>query len=317
VKHLKAVARKHKALIAVFLSMGIFWTFLQNYAPFYFQRVVDNFTDGTLTAINIVVYSTVLFASSIMGYLYNYPERKLDNSIVQGLKLAALRKMSVIDYLTYTKLGTGALIQRIENGASAGRYILNNYYLRIARDLLPSMIFSIVFVFAINRTIMTALVGCYIIMYLASNLLLKALYKVKEGILVNEEKFNHFLVRGFMELVVFRTNRRFAREIAKTEAASKEIISSSVKMLMVHEAFFNICGLFVFFIKIGIIIYGWTTGELTIGQIVALLVLVEKTYEPIAVFNVVNVYNKLEKIAFARYTEFLDAKEDAGSLKEK
>ena len=49
---------------------------------------------------------------------------------------------------------------------------------------------------------------------------------------------------------------------------------------------------------------------MTIGQIVALLVLVEKTYEPIAVFNVVNVYYKLEKIAFARYTEFLDAKED-------
>jgi ATP-binding cassette subfamily B protein len=113
-----------------------------------------------------------------------------------------------------------------------------------------------------------------------------------------------------MELVVFRTNRRFAKEIAKTEAASKEIISSAVKMLMVHEAFFTICAFFVLFIKIGIIIFGWTTGELTIGQIVALLVLVEKTYEPIAVFNVVNVYYKLEKIAFARYTEFLDAKED-------
>jgi len=147
-------------------------------------------------------------------------------------------------------------------------------------------------------------------MYMASYLLLKILYKVKERILVNEEKFNHFLVRGFMELVVFRTNRRFAKEIAKTEAASKEIISSAVKMLMVHEAFFTICAFFVLFIKIGVIIYGWTTGELTIGQIVALLVLVEKTYEPIAVFNVVNVYYKLEKIAFARYTEFLDAKED-------
>jgi len=157
---------------------------------------------------------------------------------------------------------------------------------------------------------MIALVVCYIVMYLASNLLLKALYKVKERILVNEEKFNHFLVRGFMELVVFRTNSRFAKEIAKTEAASNEIISSAVKMLMVHEAFFTICAFFVLFIKIGVIIYGWTSGALTIGQIVALLVLVEKTYEPIAVFNVVNVYYKLEKVAFARYTEFLDAKED-------
>jgi ATP-binding cassette subfamily B protein len=309
-KHLKAVAGKHKALIAVFLAMGIFWTFLQNYAPFYFQRVVDHFADGTLTAAHIAVYSMVLFADYIMGYLHQYPERKLDDSIVQGLKLAALHKMAVIDYLVYTKLGTGALIQRIENGASAGRYILNNFYLRLARDLVPSMIFSIVFVFIINKTIMTALVISYIIMYLASNLLLKALYKVKERILVNEEKFNHFLVRGFMELVVFRTNRRFAKEIAKTEAASREIIASSVKMLMVHEAFFTICAFFVFFIKVGLILYGWITGDLTVGQIVALLVLVDRTYEPIAVFNVVNVYYKLEKIAFARYTEFLDAKED-------
>lgn len=309
-KHLKKIAGKHKALIAVFLIMGIIQTFLQNYAPFYFQRVVDNFAEGTLTATSIVVYSTVLLVVYIMGYLYQYPERKLNDSIVQGLKLAALRKISVIDYLSYTKLGTGALIQRIENGASAGRYILNNFYLRLVGDLLPSMIFSIVFVFILNRTIMVAFVICYIIMYLASNLLLKALYKVKERILVNEEKFNHFLVRGFMELVVFRTNNRFAKEIVKTEAASKEIISSSVKMLMVHEAFFTICAFFVLFIKIGVISYGWITSKLTIGQIVALLVLVDKAYEPIAVFNVVNVYYKLEKIAFARYTEFLDAKED-------
>ena len=109
-KHLKAVVEKHKALIAVFLAMGILGTFLQNYTPFYFQRVVDNFANGTLTATNIVVYSMVLFANYIMGYLYQYPERKLNDSIVQGLKLAALRKMAVIDYLAYTKLGTGALI---------------------------------------------------------------------------------------------------------------------------------------------------------------------------------------------------------------
>jgi len=310
-KHLKGVAGKHKALIAVFLATGIFWTFLQNYAPFYFQRVVDNFAGGTLTAINIIFYGAVLLADYVVGYLYNYPERKLDNSIAQGLKLAALRKMAIIDYLAYTKHGTGALIQRIENGAAAGRYILNNFYLRLARDLIPSMVFSVVFVFFINRTIMAALAISYVVMYIASNFLLKALYKVKERILVNEEKFNHFLVRGFMELVVFRANRRFTKEIAKAEAASREIISASVKMLMVHEAFFTVCAFFVFFIKIGIIVYGWTTGDLSIGQVVALLILVDRTYEPIAVFNVVNVYYKLEKIAFARYAEFLDAKEDA------
>ena len=309
-KHLQAVAIKHKALIAGYVAIGIIWTFLQNYSPYCFSRVIDNFTNGTLTVANIAIYSAVIFANYFMGYVRNYPDRKLNDSILQSLKLAALRKISVIDYLTYTKLGTGALIQRIENGAEAGRYMLANFYVRLARDLLPSMIFSIVFVFALNRKIAVALVLCYMVMYIASNLLLKALYKLKERILVNEELFNHFLVRGFMELVVFRTNRRFAAEIAKTEAVSKEIVSSAAKVFMIHEAFFTICSFFVGCLQIGVIVYGWTTGDLTIGQIVALLALVDKAYEPIAVFNVVNVYYKLEKVAFTRYTKFLDAKED-------
>ena len=73
VKHLIKVARKHKALIAMFLLMGLFWTFLQNFTPLYFQTVVDNFTDGSLTAGNIAVYGTSLIALYIMGYVINYP----------------------------------------------------------------------------------------------------------------------------------------------------------------------------------------------------------------------------------------------------
>lgn len=49
---------------------------------------------------------------------------------------------------------------------------------------------------------------------------------------------------------------------------------------------------------------------MTIGQIVALLLLVDNAYQPIAIFNVDYVAYKLGKIAFARYTEFLDSKED-------
>ena len=67
VKHLKVVARKHKALIALFITMGLFWTFLMNFAPPYFQTVVDNFTDGTLTAANIAIYGTALMLLYIMG----------------------------------------------------------------------------------------------------------------------------------------------------------------------------------------------------------------------------------------------------------
>ena len=309
-KHLKIVAVEHKALIAVFITMGLFWTFLMNFAPLYFQIVVDNFTNDTLTVTNIAIYGTALTLLYIMGYLVNYPWNKLSRNIEQSLKLTALRKISVIDYQAYTKLGTGSLIQRIENGSSAGRRILFDFFLRLAGELLPSMIFSIIFVFLINRTVMVVILLGYVVVFAVSNLLLKILYKVKERILVNEEQFNHFLVRGFMEMVTFRINRRFLREIQKTENASSEIVSSSVKIRMAHEAFFTIFAILVGFMKIGIIVYGWTTGYLTIGQIVALLLLVDNAYQPIAIFNVDYVAYKLDKIAFARYAKFLDSKED-------
>ena len=310
VKHLKQVAAKYKALIAAFLFVGMTHAFLQSFTARYFQRVVDNFTDRNLTWANVAIYGIALFLLYISGYLTEYPWRKLEHSISLSLKAAALKKLSVIDYLSYVKLGTGALIQRIENGAGAGLSILFEFYLRLAGELLPAILFSIIFVFTINQVVMVSILLGYVVVFIVSNLLLKALYRVKERILVNEEKFNHYLVRGFMEMVVFRVNRRFAREIGKIEAASKEIIASNVKMKMVHEAFFTIFAILIGFVKIGIIIYGWQTGALTIGQIVALVVLVDNAYQPIAIFNVLYVQFKLDKIAFERYTEFLDAQDD-------
>ena len=309
-KHLNIIASKHRGLIIIFFAMGLFISFLQNFGPRYFQTIIDSFADGTLTMGSVAVYGAALILLYIMNYLHNYPWRKLEHSIRLGLKLAALRKVSVIDYLAYTKLGTGVLIQRIENGAAAGGNILFNFKLNIMSNLLPAMVFSIIFVFTINQVVMAALLVGYVVVFAVTNLLLRVLYKVKERILVNEEKFNHFLVRGFMEMVVFRVNRRFVREIQKTEAASGEIVSSTVKMSMVHEAFFTIFAVLIGFVKIGIIVYGWTADALTIGQIVALVVLVDNAYQPIAIFNVLYVQYKLDKIAFGRYTEFLDAKED-------
>ena len=309
-KHLIKIAKANKKLITVFLMMGMTATFLQAFSARYFQRVIDNFTNSSLTALNVAIYGTALIVMYITYYLINYPWYKLENSISLGLKLEALRKVSVIDYLSYTKLGTGGLIQRIENGASAGKNILFDFYLRLAHELLPAMIFSVIFVFVINRVVVVAILLGYIVVFVVSNLLLKALYRVKENILINEEKLNHFLVRGFMEMVVFRVNRRFAREIEKAKGASGEIIASTVKMQLVHEAFFTIFAVLVAFVIIGIILYGWLADALTIGEIVALIALVNNAYQPIAIFNVIYVQHKLDKIAFSRYTEFLDARDD-------
>jgi len=310
-KHLRKVAREYRSLIATCLIMGLASTFLKAFQADYFQIIIDNFTQGVLTAGNIAVYGSMMIVNFLLNYLWNYPDRKLENGLTLSLKTDALRKVAVIDYLTYVKLGTGALIQRIENGAAAGTSMIFQFYLNIACDLLPSMAFSILFIFRINGEVAIVILLGYIAVFIITNLLLKFLYKVKENILVNEEKFNHFLVRGFMEMVVFRVNRRFGRELKKVEAASDEIISSKVRMRLIHEAFFTIFAVLIGFVKIGIIAYGWTAGALTIGQIVALIALVDNAYFPIAIFNVCYVDFKLNKVAFARYAEFLDAKEES------
>ncbi len=309
-KHLQKVAEKYKALITVYLMMGLTQTFLQSFNANYFQKVVDNFTEGVLTAGNIMIYGSVMLLLIIVCYLIEYPQRKLENGMRLSLKMSALQKVAVMDYLSYVRLGTGSLIQRIENGASAGENILFGYCLRLVCELLPAMLFSIFFVFLISRTVTIAILSGYIVVFIITKLLLKVLYKVKENILVNEEKFNHLLVRGFMEMVVFRVNRRFGSELKKVEEASDEIISSKVRMKLIHEAFFTIFAVLIGFVKIGIVVYGWKTRTLSIGQIVALVALVDNAYYPIAIFNVIYVDFKLDKIAFARYTEFLDAEED-------
>jgi ATP-binding cassette subfamily B protein len=309
-RHLKKTARKFRALMLFYFALGLAMAFLQSFSARYFQRVIDSFTDGTLTVTNIAVYGGAMFALYIIGYLDNYPDRKLAHGITLSLKTDALRKLSVIDYLAYVKLGTGALIQRIENGAAAGCNILYGFWLRLASNLIPEMLFSVTFIFVINRTVTLTILLSYVFVFILSNLLLKALYKVKARILVNEEMFNHFLVRGFMETVVFRLNRRFAAEIRKAEAASGEIVGAKVRMTLIHEAFFTIFALWQCLVKIGIIAYGWSAKALSIGEIVALVALVDNAYVPIAIFNVIYVDYKLDKVAYARYAEFLDAKED-------
>jgi len=310
-KHLKSIALTYKGLMCLYVAMGLAAAFLQSFGARYFQKVIDSFTANTLTFATIAVYGGAIIAVYIICYLQNYPERKLEHGIELSLKTRALQKTSVIDYSSYIKMGTGALIQRIENGAAAGTSILFGFYLRLAGELLPAMLFSVGFIFAINRTVMAAILLGYMVVFIITNILLRALYKVKAHILINEEKFNHFLVRGLMEMVVFRLHRRFAAEIQKAEAASREIIGSKVKMKLIHEAFFTIFVIIVGILKIGILLYGWLTKALTIGEIVALLALVENAYLPIAIFNVCYVQYKLDGVAFARYTAFLDAKEDA------
>jgi ATP-binding cassette subfamily B protein len=309
-RYIKEILKNNKLWVLAYIGLGIFNAFMANYKTDYFQKVIDGLAAGTLTFAGVITYGLILLVNYCMNYLDNYPEKKLEYGIYLDFKLLSLRKISTIDYTEYQKIGTGKLVQRIENGSSAGRNVVFNFWLRLIRDLLPTIVFSVYFIWKIDKKITYILFVGYILIFIITNILLKFLYKIKEKILNSEELFNHFLVRGFMEMLVFRMSKQFPSEIKKTRSAKEDIVSSKVKMNMIHEAFFTIFALLVAMLDIGILFYAWKTKNLTVGSIVALIALIENAYTPIAIFNVLYVQYKLDKASYKRFEEFLDLKDD-------
>ena len=306
----REILKKNRIWVFIYISLGIFNAFLANYKADFFQRVIDGLADQTLAFSSIILYGVILLVNYCMNYLDNYPETKLDHGIYLDFKLLALRKISTIDYVEYQKIGTGKLVQRIENGASAGRDVLFHFWLCFIRSLLPTVAFSVYFIWRIDTHITYVLFAGYLIIFVITNILLKFLYKIKETILNSEELLNHYLVRGFMEMLVFRMNKQFTNEMKKTRDAKENIVSSKVKMTMIHEAFFTIFALLVAILDIAILFYAWKTQSLTVGSVVALITLIENAYTPIAIFNVLYVQYKLDKASYKRFEEFLDLKDD-------
>ena len=108
----------------------------------------------------------------------------------------SLRKISTIDYTEYQKIGTGKLVQRIENGSTAGRNVLFNFWLRLIRDFtyLPWILVYTLF-WKIDEKVTYVLFVGYAFIFIITNILLKFLYKIKEKILNSEELLNHYLVK--------------------------------------------------------------------------------------------------------------------------
>ena len=309
-RYIKEILKNNRIWVLAYIGLGIFNAFMANYKVDYFQKVIDGLADRTLAFAGVATYGFILLVNYCMNYLDNYPEKKLEYGIYLDFKLLSLRKISTIDYTEYQKIGTGKLVQRIENGSSAGRNVVFNFWLRLIRDLLPTIVFSVYFIWKIDKIITYILFVGYMLIFIITNILLKFLYKIKEKILNSEELFNHFLVRGFMEMLVFRMSKQFPSEIKKTRSAKENIVSSKVKMNMIHEAFFTIFALLVAMLDIGILFYAWKTKNLTVGSIVALIALIENAYTPIAIFNVLYVQYKLDKASYKRFEEFLDLKDD-------
>ena len=309
-RYIKEILKKNRIWVLVYIGLGIFNAFMANYKADYFQKVIDGLADRTLAFTGVATYGFILLVNYCMNYLDNYPEKKLEHGIYLDFKLLSLRKISTIDYTEYQKIGTGKLVQRIENGSSAGRNVLFNFWLCLIRDLLPTIVFSVYFIWKIDKKVTYVLFIGYMLIFIITNILLKFLYKIKEKILNSEELLNHYLVRGFMEMLIFRMSKQFPNEIKKTNNAKESIVSAKVKMNMIHEAFFTIFALLVAMLDIGILFYAWKTQNLTVGSVVALIALIENAYTPIAIFNVLYVQYKLDKASYKRFEEFLGLKDD-------
>ena len=310
-RYIKEILKKNKIWVGIYIAIGIFTSFLTNYKAEFFQKVVDGLAARTVTLAGILIYGGILITNYLINYFDEYPAKKLEHGIFLDFKLLALRKISRTDYLEYQKVGTGMIVQRIENGADAGRNVMFNFWFRLIRQLIPTVLFSIYFIYKINKKVTYILLIGYVVIFIVTNVLLKFLYEIKEKILDNEEKLNHYLIRGFMEMVIFRMERQFPNEIKKASNAKDKIVSAKVKMNMIHEAFFTIFALLVAILNVGILIFAWKTQDISVGSVVALLTLIENAYTPIAIFNVIYVQYKLDWTAFERFEQLLLMKEDS------
>lgn len=305
-----------KKQIVLYVLLGFALQFASAYGIHTFQRLIDRISLpsglGELGSL-LLLYGVLLGACALLNYAAEYPQTQLPRGLTEKLKLLALARLSNMDYRAYRDLGTGELIQSIENGAQAGAGIVYGFYLRILHELLPTLLFSLLFIGFYSPGIMLVIAAGYAVVFLLTRLLLRFLYSIKASLLASQESLSRYSVRGFMELVVFRLNRRYPDEIRKLTGITDDIVRKNVQIRMVHESFFALFELLIIGVKIVVLALGIrqiAAGESTIGTVLALLLLIDKVYSPIAIFNVIYVNYRLDRLAYDRFERSLDAPED-------
>ncbi|WNS42368.1 ABC transporter ATP-binding protein [Paenibacillus sp. MMS20-IR301] len=305
-----------KGWIAVYIVLGFAIQLLSSLGIVCFQKILDQAVGGTGLAVithSIVIYGLLLGVNVILNYLDEYPGARLSSSITERLKIMALSKISRMDYSAYQNMGTGQMIKVIENGAAAGNSILFSFYLQTLHELLPTILFSLIFISFYDIRIMVVIAAGYVVIFLITNVLLKFLYRIKSAVLKEQETMSRYSIRGFMELVVFRTNKKYAQEISRLNDTAQQIIQKSTRLQMIHESFFALFELFITVIKVIVLLYGVKqviSGQASVGVMVALFMFIEKIYTPIAIFNVLFINYKLNRVTYQRFEEFLAAPED-------
>jgi len=280
--------KRFKRELSVYVGIGVAVSLVSAINVFYFQKLLDAFGQS-MPILNLVIYGLTIIFVPIFSYLEQKPKMKLQSGIFFYLKEMALDKISRISYSEYLKIGSGSLLQKVEAGSSAGRNIHLNFYGRLFRELIPETFFNLFFIAIIDLKLVPAILIGYIFIFIVTKYLLKILKAIKENSLISEEIMNNTLIRGITEMVTFRINKRYKKEIANYH----EMSISTTNNLIVILTFANVI-------------------SISLGGLVALVTYVDRVYTPIAIFNVVFVQYHLDKVTYQRLQDFYDTSNDEG-----
>lgn len=308
------VVKHFRVFLTVYIVLGVGHSLLNTLNIFYFQKLLNQFSSG-VSVPYILMYALTLILAPVLEYVSEYPENKLQHGIYYFLKQESLKKVSRINYTDYLNYGSGALLQKIETGASAGRNIYLNFYSELFRNLLPGAIFNLFFIAIISRKIIPFILIGYVFVFIVTKLLLNVLQKIKEEALINEELLNNILTRGIFEMMTFRINRRYAKEISKYNTLSSEITNNLTKMTLIHELFFTVFAILVALIQLVLVVLVFTHHiSLSVGGLVALIAYMNNIYQPIAIFNVIFVQFRLDLVSYNRLNQFYQSQDDNNLL---
>ncbi len=310
-------ARAFWVPIALAVVLQLAQTFVGNYTFVAFQRLIDSVVGASAVAALFPLLGWYIGANllnHLLIYIVGIPAAILDRGVTQWVKLRALEKIARIDFLAYQNLGTGNLIQVIENGAEAVKKILTGFYMENLGGL-GQVVIGLYFIQTYDRELFLAILAGYGVFTLASNWLMQALRAALEKMLSNQEDFSKFSVRAFMELVVFRVNGRFKAEILRLQGISDEIVRARARVYLLQELSYTGFALLIFLVEAGVVVQQVSkiiAGQSTVGTLVALVSFIRLVFWPIIGFGRSWMAYKMDAVAFERFDRLLSLPDDPG-----
>lgn len=188
-KSLLSICREYRGQLILSFVTNIAQTLVGLSAIMFFQRLIDRLAGARqfadVSAV-LVGYIALTLSNHVLIYLEGYPRSVLNNGAYQWAKLRAMKKIARIDYLAYQDLGTGQLVQLIENAATATKNILNDFFLDTFRGTLPRVIISFAFIRYYDQTLFGIILGSYAIWFTLSYWLMNSLRRAVDRMLAKQ-----------------------------------------------------------------------------------------------------------------------------------